>query len=522
MRRTSRLRPSPITTRYQLLTPSPPPSAILVKARHAVFQLDAGQQLLAHALFQLAQRAHGVFAVDVVARVHQAVGQVAGVGEQQQALGVEVEAADGQPLAGLHGRQAVEHGRTAFRIVRADDFAGRLVVHQHARRLVVVHAALQQLAVDAHGVGRQDALADVGRLAVHRHAAGDDQFFHVAARTQAGFGQHLVQLRRVVFGGQVAARLGGWAWPRPPSLASNASEVTKENTASASLPLPPLAGLACCCWPFLLLALLALLARWACWPLALLARWAWLTLGLLAALLALLAFLALLLAGWRASRRGVVALRALAALGAGCVGLRRRRGRTASAPSRRRPAARGWRASRSWRCSRIWRGPRGLRWPAPAGAWPSAPAPRPAAARRRRGRGFGGRRRTGAARPAAASAFLRARLARPAWRPAAGGSGAAAGAAAARRLRPRPAWRRPCGCASAWLGASAARPRGCAPARLPPGARGAALRLGGRLQPCVGRGRLVGVGWIHHSFLYFADLARIAGSRWVVHWDFNG
>ena len=184
--------------------PSPPPSAILVNVRHAVFQLDAGQQLLAHAFFQLAQRTHGVFAVDVVARVHQPVGQVARGREQQQAFGVEVEAADGQPFAGLHGRQAVEYRRTAFRIVVADDFAGRLVVHQHARRLAA-DLALNQLAVDAHRIGRQDALADVGRLAVDRHAAGDDQVFHVAARTEAGFGQHLVQLRRVVVRGQVAA-----------------------------------------------------------------------------------------------------------------------------------------------------------------------------------------------------------------------------------------------------------------------------------------------------------------------------
>jgi hypothetical protein len=120
--------------------------------------------------------------------------------------------------------------------------------------LFLADAALHQLAVDAHGVGRQDALADVGRLAVHRHAAGDDQLFHVAARTEAGLGQHLVQLRRIVVGGQVAARLGALAWPRPPSLASKASEVTKENTASASFGLAP--GLPflfrCCCWP--------------CWP----------------------------------------------------------------------------------------------------------------------------------------------------------------------------------------------------------------------------------------------------------------
>ena len=49
------------------------------------------------------------------------------------------------------------------------------------------------------------ALADVGWLAIHGHAARHDQVFHVAARTETGFGQHLVQLRRVVVGRQVAA-----------------------------------------------------------------------------------------------------------------------------------------------------------------------------------------------------------------------------------------------------------------------------------------------------------------------------
>jgi hypothetical protein len=47
----------------------------------------------------------------------------------------------------------------------------------------------------------------MGRLAVDRHAAGNDQFFHVAARTEARFRQYFVQLWRVVVRGQVAA---GW------------------------------------------------------------------------------------------------------------------------------------------------------------------------------------------------------------------------------------------------------------------------------------------------------------------------
>ncbi len=67
---------------------------------------------------------------------------------------------------------------------------------------------MDQLAVHADLVRRQDALADMGRQAVDRNAALQDQFFHLAARAQPALGQHLVQLGRVVVGRQLAHRLG--------------------------------------------------------------------------------------------------------------------------------------------------------------------------------------------------------------------------------------------------------------------------------------------------------------------------
>ncbi|CAB3788196.1 hypothetical protein LMG28614_02640 [Paraburkholderia ultramafica] len=167
------------------------------EVRRAVVQLDAMQQLLTHAFGQLADHPHRILTLDAVTRVHEAVRQIARRGQHQQTFRVEIEAADREPLGGFHRRQLVEHRRTAFRVGVADDFAGRFVIQEYARRLVG-ELALDRLAVDADLVGRHDALADVSRLAVHRHAAGDDQFFHVAARTHARFGQHLVQLRRVV------------------------------------------------------------------------------------------------------------------------------------------------------------------------------------------------------------------------------------------------------------------------------------------------------------------------------------
>ena len=75
-----------------------------------------------------AQHAHRVLALDAEARMHQLVGQLARVREQQQAFGVDVEPADRLPLALLQARQAAEHGRPVLRIVVRDDLAGRLVV----------------------------------------------------------------------------------------------------------------------------------------------------------------------------------------------------------------------------------------------------------------------------------------------------------------------------------------------------------------------------------------------------------
>jgi hypothetical protein len=106
--RTSRLRPSVMTTRYQWLTPSPPPSSMLLKA--AAWPRSPPRPAGARGLLlQRAQHAHGVLALHAEARVHQLVGQVAGGGEQQQAFGVHVQAAHRLPLALLQARQLAEH-----------------------------------------------------------------------------------------------------------------------------------------------------------------------------------------------------------------------------------------------------------------------------------------------------------------------------------------------------------------------------------------------------------------------------
>ncbi|CUJ18363.1 Uncharacterised protein [Bordetella pseudohinzii] len=171
----------------------------------AIIQVDALDQRLALRLVHLAQHAHGVFALGAVAGVHDAVGHIARGRENQQALGIQVQAAHRQPFAGAQLGQAGEHAGAAAGIIMADDFAGRLVIQDHARRLLGV-GARDGLAIDADLVIGRHALPDMGRLAVDGHTARHDELFHLAPRTDARVGQHLVQLGHDGFAVQVLAQ----------------------------------------------------------------------------------------------------------------------------------------------------------------------------------------------------------------------------------------------------------------------------------------------------------------------------
>ena len=141
---------------------------------------------------------------------------------EQQALGVDVEATDRLPLALRQARQAPEHRRAVLRIVVRHHLAGRLVVSHDARRRRH-DAHLHRLAVDLDVVAERDALADVRRLPVDARSASRIQLLHVAARADAGLRQHFVQLGRVGLGTQHARvrqrRSSARAAPRPASKA---------------------------------------------------------------------------------------------------------------------------------------------------------------------------------------------------------------------------------------------------------------------------------------------------------------
>jgi len=95
-----------------------------IERRRAILQGDPGAQLLQ---VRLAMNADRIFPFHLVARVHQAIRQLAGIGQQKQAGRIEIEAADGDPSP---RRQPGKYRRPAFGIVAGDQLPDRLVVEE--------------------------------------------------------------------------------------------------------------------------------------------------------------------------------------------------------------------------------------------------------------------------------------------------------------------------------------------------------------------------------------------------------
>ena len=143
----------------------------LRRRRHAVVELDAvAQPADRPGADRTAADGGQVLLVDAVAGVGDAVGQLAVVGQQQQALGVGVEPADREhPRLGRH---ELDDGRAAVGVLGRRDDAGRLVEQ------VVDEAGLgadrRPVDLDEVDVGI-DAPAEHGDLAVDRDPPGGDQ-----------------------------------------------------------------------------------------------------------------------------------------------------------------------------------------------------------------------------------------------------------------------------------------------------------------------------------------------------------
>ena len=147
---------------------------------HTIIQLDTVKQQLLFVLAQGTQNAHGIFALQAKARVHQIIGQLTRTGKQQQALGVDVQSPDRLPLPLHQFRQLSKHGRTVLRVIMRDNLTHWLVVRNHPRRWRV-DAEFDRFAIDLDMITELNALTNMGRLIVDGDAPLHDQLFHLKA-----------------------------------------------------------------------------------------------------------------------------------------------------------------------------------------------------------------------------------------------------------------------------------------------------------------------------------------------------
>src|SRR2546423_4862574 len=136
---------------------------------------------------QRALHAHRIFALDLIARMHQPVGELARVGEKQKPGAVDIKAPYGDPAA---RRQTRKTSRPPARVFARHELTDRLVVDEKAR----FGGRLQPHApsIDRDLVLDAGACAERRNLAAHGDAAGGNPGFDFTARAEAGARQKLL------------------------------------------------------------------------------------------------------------------------------------------------------------------------------------------------------------------------------------------------------------------------------------------------------------------------------------------
>ncbi len=174
------LQPGALTLRLQAAHPS--------GADVAIAEPDALEQLLDVFACRPAGYLNLIRFLDAEARMHETVGQVAIVGQQQQTLTVFVEPAHGvDALADV--RHQIDGARPAGRIEVGAEVAARLI-DQPVDELL----AVQRLAIDAHRIVGFDLRAQLAdNQAIHADAATDNQLFAVPPRANASMSQEFVE-----------------------------------------------------------------------------------------------------------------------------------------------------------------------------------------------------------------------------------------------------------------------------------------------------------------------------------------
>src|SRR5581483_2432820 len=148
---------------------------------------DAAGEVVERGLCHPAKGAHAIAPQPARLRQFEDARETAVIGEEQQALGADVEAADAdQPWQRL--RQRSEDRRPPLRIGMRGDQPARLVVKEQPGAL----ASRQRLAVDFDAVGRADVERRRGDpRAIDGDAAGGDAGFRLAPRSKPRACHHL-------------------------------------------------------------------------------------------------------------------------------------------------------------------------------------------------------------------------------------------------------------------------------------------------------------------------------------------
>jgi hypothetical protein len=185
------------------------------RVRHSVFETHAIDELLQRRLIGHALHLGQVDAGHLVAGVHQLVGKLAVVGEQQRALGVVVQPADGEDAAAGVLR-VVGHGGPALRVGQRGDHPGRLVEEE----VLPLAVDADELAVEQHQILRRvDAGPELGDdLAVHLHTAIDDHRLSVTTRSHSRSGEKFLQALHGVHDPSLLVGAGAGAAALPSGL----------------------------------------------------------------------------------------------------------------------------------------------------------------------------------------------------------------------------------------------------------------------------------------------------------------
>ncbi len=162
------------------------------EARRPILQLNPAGQTREDLRRHLATHTHCILALDLRGRMHQPIGQLAVVGEEQQTARIDIQSSHGDPFAALGPRQMLEHGGPSFGILLRHHFAVGLVVEQHLITALADAVQSDRLTIDTDRFITLHRRADGSGLTVNRDAAGLNPGFDLAPRAVAGLGQELV------------------------------------------------------------------------------------------------------------------------------------------------------------------------------------------------------------------------------------------------------------------------------------------------------------------------------------------